>query len=357
MATPLKELQSLLRSNYQADRAVHICGEGSKGFLSKPRLGERLEMASLSGIIQYEPSELVVTAWAGTPLTELVACLAERGQGLLWEPPLFDGRGTIGGMVASNLAGPARAYKGGVRDYVLGLQLLRYDGEPLRFGGAVMKNVAGFDVSRLLVGSMGYCGPITAVTLKVMPLPKAELTLSRQMTQADALSWFCDLAQQPLPISATSWWQDVAMVRLSGQASVVTAAQTSLASVAIAVDRMLADIHWRSLRDQTHEVFVADTGKQLYRLSLPLNCAPVAQDETLVEWGGGLRWVRSAKPLSQWQQWVRPLGGSVTVWPCELVQETSSFEPALAALQEKIRQVYDPKGLYNQTTEAPWKPV
>jgi glycolate oxidase FAD binding subunit len=346
------QLQRQVASQYRAGQPLIVCGQGSKAFLSKPRQGERVELAPLSGIIQYEPSELVVSAWAGTPLTQLLEVLTEQQQGLLFEPPLFAGKGTVGGMVASGLAGPARAYKGGVRDYVLGMQILHHDGEILKLGGAVMKNVAGFDVTRLLVGSMGVCGPILAVTLKVMPLPKQVVTIKRALTQAESLRWFGELGQQSLPVTATSWWDGWAYVRLAGAEAAVGAALQRLSGVSELVPDATAHAHWLSLRDQTHAIFAA---ANLRRLSLPLNTPPLASAPSLIEWGGALRWLDATTPVRDLHAQLTPLGGSVTGWPCELVRETQALEPTLARLNAAVRAVYDPKGLFNVPVEAAWK--
>ena len=193
-----------------ADRGtpLRIRGGGSKDFYCERARGELLETAALSGITSYEPTELVVTVRAGTPLAELEAVLAGRGQCLPFEPPHFEGGATVGGMVAAGLSGPARASVGAVRDYVLGMTLLNGKGELLTFGGQVMKNVAGYDVSRLMCGAMGTLGLITEVSLKVLPLAPAEATLKFEMNQADALAQLNTWGGQALPLNASCWVDD-----------------------------------------------------------------------------------------------------------------------------------------------------
>ena len=181
--------------------------------------------AACRGIVDYEPSELVVTARSGTPLSEIEASLAEHGQFLAFEPPAFGGDATLGGVIAAGLSGPRRMYAGAARDFVLGDTLLTGSGEQLRFGGQVMKNVAGFDVSRLLCGSLGILGIITEVSLKVLPRPRAEATVRLELSAAAAVAAFNRWAAQPLPLSAAAWWQGQAWVRLSGAAPAVRSAR------------------------------------------------------------------------------------------------------------------------------------
>jgi glycolate oxidase FAD binding subunit len=197
-----------VRAAAAAGTVLSIRGGGSKDFYGEPAVGERLETGTLRGIVSYEPSELVVTVRAGTPLAELEQVLAERGQCLPFEPPHFAPGATVGGMVAAGLSGPARASVGSVRDYVLGLQLVNGRAEQLVFGGQVMKNVAGYDVSRLMVGALGTLGLITEVSLKVLPRAPAEATLKFSLSQADALRQLNAWGGQPLPLNASRWLPD-----------------------------------------------------------------------------------------------------------------------------------------------------
>ena len=210
----------------RADRRVlDIRGGGSKAFYGGPVQGDVLDLRPLAGIGAYEPSELVVTARGGTTLAKLEAALAEQGQCLPFEPPRFGPHGTVGGMVAAGLAGPARVSVGGVRDYVLGAKLLNGRGELLAFGGTVMKNVAGYDVSRALAGSMGVLGVICEVSLKVLPLLPSTLTLRLEADQAAAIRRLNEWGGQPLPLNASAWWDGMLVLRLAGAAAAVRAAQ------------------------------------------------------------------------------------------------------------------------------------
>ena len=268
-------------------------GGGTKGFLGGVPRGEVLDVRALAGISAYEPTELVVTVRAGTPLAELEAALAERGQGLPFEPPRFgvgaggDSKnssdrsgtngaangGTVGGMVAAGLAGPARAAVGSVRDYVLGATMLDGRGQLLSFGGQVMKNVAGYDVARLLAGSMGTLGVICEVSLKVLPVPVARTTLRFDVEQAEAIRLLNTWGGQPLPLNASAWWQGVLVLRLAGAAAAVEAAVQRLGGEV--VDPALADSFWTGLRDQTDEFF-AQAHAQLAATAATADAAPSA---------------------------------------------------------------------------------
>ena len=236
----------------RAARAV-LCirGGDTKAFYGNAPRGEPLDVGALRGISSYEPTELVVTARAGTPLAELEAALEEKGQCLAFEPPRFAAGGTVGGMVAAGLSGPSRAAVGALRDHVLGTTLLNGKGEVLSFGGQVMKNVAGYDLSRLLAGSMGVLGVICEVSLKVLPRPAATATLRFETDQASAIARLNQWAGQPLPLHASAWWDGLLVLRLSGAAAAVQSAAHSLGGDPI--DPALADGFWTGLRDQSDE--------------------------------------------------------------------------------------------------------
>ncbi|MFM2340481.1 MAG: glycolate oxidase, partial [Pseudomonadota bacterium] len=292
---PLHHLVEAVREAASREHPLCIRGSGTKDFFGGPLVGEPLDVRPLRGISSYEPTELVVTARAGTPLSELEAVLAEKGQCLAFEPPRLgdaaQAGGTVGGMVAAGLAGPARAAVGGVRDYVLGATLLNGKGEVLSFGGQVMKNVAGYDVSRVLAGSMGVLGVICEVSLKVLPVAPAELTLRFEMDQSLALRKLNEWAGQPLPINASAWWDNLLVVRLRGAEAAVASAARKLGGEPI--EPQLAAAFWGSLRDQRDEFFsqAAESvarGATLWRLSVA-STAPkmdLPDASPLVEWGG-----------------------------------------------------------------------
>src|ERR1700678_2181735 len=273
----------------QADgTALDIRGGGTKNFYGGMPKGGTLPMAALAGISSYEPTEFVVTVRAGTPLAELEAALEERGQCLPFEPPRFAPGGTVGGMVAAGLSGPARAAVGAVRDYVLGLTLLNGRGEVLTFGGQVAKNVAGYDVSRLIAGSLGILGVICEVSLKVLPIHRASATLCFDWDESRALEQLRKWASQPLPLNASAWHDGRLHLRLAGAAAAVSAACGQLGGDVVAPETALT--WWRSVRDQAQEFFALNesqlaAGECLWRLSLPATAAPVKlPGRQFIEW-------------------------------------------------------------------------
>jgi glycolate oxidase FAD binding subunit len=338
-------------------RALRIRGGGTKAFYGEdaaPGLDEQpLELAGLRGISAYEPSELVVTVRAGTPLAELEAELARAGQWLPFEPPHFAPGATVGGMVAAGLAGPARASAGSVRDYVLGATLLNGRAELLSFGGQVMKNVAGYDVSRLLAGSLGMLGVVCEVSLKVLPQPVARRTLRFELDEAQALSRLNAWGGQPLPLQASAWWQGTLVLRLAGAQAAVAAAHERMGGEEVEPAR--ADAFWAGLRDHTDEYFAAAApalaeGARLWRLAVPSTCPPLGlAGSTLVEWGGAQRWLLSDAPAETVRAAARAAGGHATVWRgdkgCGAFDELA---PPLARIHRELKQAFDPEHIFNR---------
>lgn len=327
-------------------RSLHIRGGGSKDFCGRPAVGDLLDTRMCSGIVTYEPSELVVTARAGTPLAELEATLAARGQMLAFEPPHFAPGSTVGGCVAAGLAGPRRAAVGGVRDFVLGARMIDGRGELLHFGGEVMKNVAGYDVSRVLAGSLGTLGLIVEVSLKVLPRPVAEVTLRFAMDEAAALHQLNVWGGQPLPVSASAWHGGVLTLRLSGAAAAVDAASARLGGEQIPPEA--ADNFWRGLRDHTDSFFQVDA--PMWRLSVPGDAlAASLPGEQLVEWGGAQRWLCSVAPAKEVRARTEALGGHATLFR-HGERSGAVFHPlpaALMALQRNLKRAFDPAGILN----------
>jgi len=282
--THIAQWQERIRAAAEAKRPLRIRGGGSKDFYGGPLAGEVFETAAHRGIVSYDPTELVITARAGTPLAEIESAMREQGQMLAFEPPHFVPAATLGGCIASGLSGPRRPYAGAVRDLVLGVRVLDGKADDLHFGGQVMKNVAGFDVSRLMVGALGTLGVILDVSLKCLPLPKAEATLALAFPAEEAVRRINEWSGQPLPISASAWHAGRLMVRLSGAESAVRAAREKLGGDAIADP----DGWWASVREQTHAFFAG--AAPLWRLSVK-STAPVDDlgGEQLMEWGGSLR--------------------------------------------------------------------
>ncbi len=346
-----------------------IRGGGSKNFLGHSH-GELLDTCDLKGIISYEPTELVVTVGSGTTLVELEALLAEQGQCLPFEPPHFNwsqatttSAATVGGMVASGLAGPSRASVGGVRDYVLGVKLINGLGQQLTFGGQVMKNVAGYDVSRLMVGARGTLGLLTEVSLKVLPLAPAEATLCFALEQHEALEQLHRWGGEPLPLNASCWTIESAKpclyVRLRGAVAAVEAAcKKMLAEVqGQRIDNAQSSQDWALCRNQQLPFFSdgQEVGDALWRLSVP-QTAPVLAlpGQPLVEWHGGLRWLWApASAAAQLQAVARAAGGNATLFvtpegmAANAANSLRTGSTTLDAIGLRLKASFDPQGLFN----------
>lgn len=335
-----------IRAAAASGTALCIRGGGSKDFYGRQPVGEILATTGYSGIVSYEPSELVVTVRAGTRLTDLEAELAGRNQMLAFEPPRFGADSTVGGCVAAGLAGPRRAAVGGVRDFVLGARIIDGRGEVQRFGGEVMKNVAGYDVSRVLAGSLGTLGLIVEVSLKVLPRPVAEATLRFEMDEAAALHQLNAWGGQPLPISASAWRGGVLDLRLSGASAAVDAAIARLGGESVPAP--VADALWTGLRDQRDDFFRGDDA--LWRLSMPSDALAVQlAGAQLVEWGGAQRWLRSTVPAGQIRARVAELGGHAVMFR-HGDRSAEVFHPLpapLMALQRNLKKAFDPAGILN----------
>ncbi len=332
---------------------LDIRGGGSKAFYGGEPVGEPLDVAPLAGISSYEPSELVVTVRAGTRLSELEAALAEKGQCLPFEPPRFGASGTVGGMVAAGLAGPARAAVGGVRDYVLGATMINGRAELLSFGGQVIKNVAGYDVSRVLAGSMGIFGVICEVSLKVLPMPPASVTLRLEMDAGNAIRRLNEWGGQPLPLNASAWWDGMLVLRLSGALAAVQAAHDKIGGELIAPAAALP--FWQGLRDHSDEFFVGasravDGGAALWRLSVPATAGPLKlSGEQLLEWGGAQRWICTSAPAQTLRDAAAAVGGHAVLFRArdKTAGTFAPLKPALAAVHQKLKQAFDPERIFN----------
>jgi glycolate oxidase FAD binding subunit len=359
MDAALARLVDQVQTARAAKGRLRIVGGATKDWYGRAPQGEPLDVTPLAGISSYEPSELVVTARAGTRLAELEATLAAQGQALAFEPPRFGAASTVGGMVAAGLAGPARASAGAVRDHLLGATLLNGRGEVVSFGGQVMKNVAGYDVSRTLAGSMGTLGVICEVSLKVLPRPTASATLRFECGQAEALTRLNAWGGEPLPISASAWWNGMLVLRLSGARAAVAAAQQQLGGEAI--EPALADTFWRGLRDQTDEFFASATqavasGATLWRLGLPQTAAPLAlPGEQLVEWGGAQRWLCTPASADQVRAAAAAAGGHATQYRGG-DRAAAVFHPlagAQARIQRALMDAFDPERVFDRARLTP----
>lgn len=320
-----------------------IRGGGSKDFYGGALRGEPLRTGGHRGIVQYEPTELVLTARAGTPLAAIESALAEAHQMLPFEPPHF-GDATLGGCVAAGLSGPRRAAAGAVRDFVLGVRILDGRGDDLAFGGRVIKNVAGYDVSRLMAGAMGTLGLILEVSLKVLPAPQAERTQRLTLAQSDALRIVNAWAARPLPVSAICHEDEALSVRLSGARSAIDAAAAQIGGEAVAE----AGAYWSALREQRLEFFAG--GEPLWRLSVK-STAPVLPlpGRQLLEWNGALRWIRTDAPAEVVRDVARKAGGHATLFR-SIERAANPFHPLpqpLAELHRRLKQTFDPNGILN----------
>jgi glycolate oxidase FAD binding subunit len=344
----LEALTELIRAAHADAAPLIIQGGASKSFYGNRSQGEVLDTRALKGVVDYQPKELVLTARAGTPLTEIESLLAEHHQGFAFEPPHF-GAATLGGCVATGLSGPRRPYTGSVRDYVLGVRMIDGTGQALRFGGQVIKNVAGYDVSRLMVGALGTLGLITEISLKVLPRPAAEISLQFDMDESAALITMNRWAGQPLPLSATSWHAGLLSVRLSGAESAVKAAHVKLGG------EMLHDApaFWQRLREQTTPFF---SQRPLWRLAVKPTSAPLNLSGTQwMEWGGTVRWLASDQTASVMREAARRAGGHATLFKGESLADGvfTPLAPTLLAIHQNLKQRFDPKGIFNRGRLSP----
>ena len=356
----IEQFADTIRHAADQRRPLRIRGSGSKDFYGGQLSGTLLDTRPYRGIVSYEPQELVLTARAGTPLAEIEKLLSENGQMLPFEPPHFGPAATLGGCIATGLSGPRRAYQGAVRDFVLGVRMLDGRGDLLTFGGQVMKNVAGYDVSRMQVGAMGTLGMLLEISLKVLPRPVAEITLRFDMDQAQALEAMNRWAGQPLPLSASCHHDHALTIRLSGAVSAVKAAQLKLGGTAVEDG---ADF-WRGLREQNADFFKTDL--PLWRLSLPSTSQSlVLPGIQLIEWGGALRWCKTPADAQAVRSAAEEAGGQATLFrgadkpvlsPSTLLR-TGSVEGAAGVyhplpepmmnIHRRLKQTFDPHGVLN----------
>jgi glycolate oxidase FAD binding subunit len=336
--------QLLLEQVNQAlekDSPLRIQGSNSKGFLGRTTAGEILDTRAHRGIVSYDPTELVITARCGTPLSELAQALDAAQQMLPCEPPSFGDGATVGGMIACGLSGPRRPWSGSVRDFVLGTRVITGQGKLLRFGGEVMKNVAGYDLSRLMTGSYGCLGLITEVSLKVLPKPRKVLSISLEMDPERALLRLAQWGQQPLPISAACHDGSRLHLRLEGGEGSVAAAHERLGG-----ERLDAS-YWEDLNEQRLSFF--DEDQPLWRLSLPHNTPRLSlPGRQLIDWGGAQRWLKSDAEAAFIRQVVDEVGGHVTCFSHGLTDTPfQPLPPALMRYHRNLKQQLDPRGIFN----------
>ena len=345
----IERFQERVRAAASDRQPLCIRGGGSKDWYGGAPQGAVLDTRDHAGIVDYEPTELVVTARCGTPLAEIEALLARHNQMLAFEPPHFSATATVGGTVAAGLSGPRRASSGATRDFVLGVRLLDGKGDVLAFGGKVMKNVAGYDVSRMLAGSMGTLGLLLEVSLKVLPRPFSEATLRFEMSEIDAIRRLNEWGGQPLPLSGSAWCGGQLALRLSGAEAAVDAAMRLLGGEA--VPHPDAAAFWTDLREQRHAFY---TGSEpLWRLSVPSTTgALVLGGDQLIEWGGAQRWLRTggdAATADTVRRTAQACGGHAALFRGG-DKEIGVFQPlapALARIHARMKDAFDPAHIFN----------
>lgn len=324
---------------------LRLRGNGTKDWYGQNLQGEVLDTTAYTGIVDYDPTELVITARCGTNLREIGKALSSHNQMLAFEPPRFDGMATIGGIVAAGLSGPRRMAVGAVRDFVLGAVLMDGRGEVLHFGGQVMKNVAGYDVSRLLTGSLGTLGLILEVSVKVLPRPVAQHSLQFAMNEAQALEQLNVWGGQPLPISASGWHNGKLTVRLSGARAAVDAAIKKMGGEELAD----ADTFWDQLRE--HQLaFFADTTQGLWRLSVPSVALPLQlPGEQMIEWGGAQRWLKTSADAVTIRAAAEAAGGHATLFRGgdKSVGVFHPLKAPVAGIHRRLKASFDPAGIFN----------
>jgi glycolate oxidase FAD binding subunit len=339
----IKQLQETVKDAFAKKIELDIQSGNSKRFLGRTPKGAALSIAQYSGIVEYDPAELVITVKAGTALRDINSALAKNNQYLPFDAPNFSTESTIGGVVAAGLSGPIRPWTGSVRDYVLGIECIDGRGDHLRFGGRVMKNVAGYDVSRLIVGSMGTLGIILQMSFKVLPKPETSATVYFDCSQVKSIEKITQMGLTSLPLSASLWVANKLFVRLSGsQAAVAKGLEI------IGGNRCLDNDLWQKLRDHTHSFFHG--GSPLWRVSVPANSA-VAEigDECLVEWGGSLRWYKSSQQNEQFHEYAQKCGGNAILFRNgdRSSDVNGKLHPVLGRIHKQLKKSFDPGNILN----------
>jgi len=322
---------------------LRLVGHDSKAFYGHTVEAAPIEVSDHRGIVSYEPTELVLTARAGTPITEIETALAKRGQMLAFEPPLFGDKGTIGGAVASGLGGPRRPWGGAPRDLLLGTTLLDGQGRIMRFGGEVMKNVAGYDVSRLMAGALGTLGVLLEVSIKVLPAPAVERGMVLEMNRDRAVQLMRELSRQPAPLSGACHTDDHLYLRLSGNAASVAAWEQQIGG-----DSGAGLDFWQQLRN--HRLPFFDSDRPLWRLSLaPSTPRLECEQQVLTDWAGAQRWVHSSCTAAEIRTQVAKAGGHAILFR-HGENEIPAFhplDPVLERIHRGLKQTFDPHGILN----------
>lgn len=332
--------ERLLCAGEEGIKCVPV-GHNSKAQFDASNADQLLSTSDFRGISAYEPTELVITAGAGTPFSEVEQVLREGEQVVGFEA-LNRRAATLGGAIACGLCGPARPFLGAVRDFVLGVEVMNGRGQHLRFGGQVIKNVAGYDVSRLYSGSWGTLGIILSVSMRVVPKHESEITLGIECGLEAAIVRLCEFAASPLPLSGAAYHDGLVRLRLSGFETAVKAAQRRVGATKLADQQEF----WSSITDASHAFFKRDEAS-IYRLSLPPATPHLdIPGDWLIDWGGALRWLKTEVPRNQWQQLVTQAGGSLLPWPARREDWLTTGERSIDRLQSRIREAFDPSGVF-----------
>lgn len=347
----IEGLLEQVRAAAADQRPLRIVGGNSKQHIGREPSGEPIHMGEYSGIVEYQPSELVITVRAGTTIAELQDVLAAERQVLASEPPAFGGKATIGGTLACNLSGPSRPWQGSTRDHVLGVRIINGKGEHLRFGGEVMKNVAGYDVSRLMAGAMGTLGIVTEITLKVVPRPETTITLRHSLAAIDALRTMNDIARMPLPVTGACWFDGDMYIRLAGAASAVDAAAGRIEGEPIEEEAA----PWQGLCDLSLPFFTA--AGELWCVSLRSTADHFLPDEAwLLDWRGARRWIAARCDRETLDRHVGNARGEA--WQLRGASEGADVFPGRSDTYRRtmlqLKQALDPGGIFNPGRLYSW---
>lgn len=343
-----KDIQAQVQAAYENETALHIQGGNTKAFYGCKVEGETLSLAEHKGVISYEPTELVIRARAGTPLAEIERLLDEENQMLAFEPPYFGEAATVGGMLAAGLSGPRRAYSGAVRDHVLGASIINGKAEHLAFGGQVMKNVAGYDVSRLLAGSLGTLGVIMDVSLKVIPKPEQENTVYIEVDKESVIEQIQTWYLQALPLSASTYFENKLYLRLSGLSSTVEQAIKTI-SQGENCDNSI----WQDIKE--HKIGLLKDKQNLYRFSVPAHTSLEKIHADVIEWGGALRWLNTDKSFPTLQEQAKAVGGSVSrFYVSNDAEYFQALPKGVETIHKNLKQAFDPKRILNPARMYSW---
>jgi len=349
MTDNTQQLIDQVKSAKTNNTTLKIVGGNSKAFLQACKAPDSLEMTSHAGVVNYEPTELVLTARTGTPIVEIEKLLADNGQYLSFEPPHFTENTTIGGVVASGMGGPRRPWGGAPRDVLLGCRLLTGTGDVMRFGGEVMKNVAGYDVSRLMAGAQGSLGVILEVSLKVLPAPSKTITLTQTLSESEAQQKMRELAARPMPLSGACYFNGQLYIRLSGAHASVNAWSKKIGGERLAENNTF----WERLRD--HKLDFFDRPSPVWRISLPPAAPAIAcAESSLIDWAGGQRWIISNVASEEIKNEAQALKGHAKQFYGNASPEpwAMSSQPALAPIHKRLKETFDPKRIFNPGTHA-----